>query len=60
MAVRQTFWLAKEGKREHAVGTSTAPAPIPKLTYLLNLKNAPKSHMHTKQTCLCQFQNRLQ
>eukprot|EP00983_Pelagomonas_calceolata_P016606 523996-Pelagomonas_calceolata.AAC.1 len=42
------FWLAKEGKKEHTAGTSTAPALNPKITYLLNLQNALKSHMHTK------------
>eukprot|EP00983_Pelagomonas_calceolata_P008096 262985-Pelagomonas_calceolata.AAC.1 len=43
------FWLAKEEKREPTVGTSTAPTPNPKITYLLNLQNALKSHMHTKR-----------
>eukprot|EP00983_Pelagomonas_calceolata_P056520 1144618-Pelagomonas_calceolata.AAC.1 len=42
------FWLAKEEKREPIAGTSTAPAPCPKITYLSNLQNALKSHMHTK------------
>eukprot|EP00983_Pelagomonas_calceolata_P061540 1146870-Pelagomonas_calceolata.AAC.2 len=36
------------GIREHAAGTSTAPAPAPKLTYLANLQNALKSHACTK------------
>eukprot|EP00983_Pelagomonas_calceolata_P076877 1153608-Pelagomonas_calceolata.AAC.2 len=39
---------AKEGKKEHNAGTSTAPAPNPKITYLPNLQNALMSHMHTK------------
>eukprot|EP00983_Pelagomonas_calceolata_P027459 862450-Pelagomonas_calceolata.AAC.1 len=34
------FWLAKEEKREHTAGTSTAPAPSPEITYLPNLQNA--------------------
>eukprot|EP00983_Pelagomonas_calceolata_P072121 1151567-Pelagomonas_calceolata.AAC.2 len=42
------FWLAKKGKKEHHAGTSTAPTPNPKITYLPNLQNALKSHMHTK------------
>eukprot|EP00983_Pelagomonas_calceolata_P054447 1143692-Pelagomonas_calceolata.AAC.3 len=42
------FWLAKEDKREHTAGASTAPAPNPKITYLTNLQNALKSQMHAK------------
>eukprot|EP00983_Pelagomonas_calceolata_P077719 1153974-Pelagomonas_calceolata.AAC.2 len=42
------FWLAKEEKREQTAGTSTALAPNPIITYLPNLQNALKSHMHTK------------
>eukprot|EP00983_Pelagomonas_calceolata_P047318 1140579-Pelagomonas_calceolata.AAC.2 len=45
-----SFWLAKEEKKEHNAGTSTAPAYNPKTTYLPNLQNALKSHMHTKHT----------
>eukprot|EP00983_Pelagomonas_calceolata_P019423 610629-Pelagomonas_calceolata.AAC.1 len=36
----QSFWLAKEEKKEHNAGTSTAPAPNPKITSLPNLQNA--------------------
>eukprot|EP00983_Pelagomonas_calceolata_P059967 1146156-Pelagomonas_calceolata.AAC.6 len=43
------FWLAKEEKKEHNAGTFTSPAPNPRITYLPNLQNALKSHMHTKQ-----------
>eukprot|EP00983_Pelagomonas_calceolata_P038353 1136778-Pelagomonas_calceolata.AAC.4 len=43
----QVSWFAKKGKREHAMDTSTAPAPAPKLIYLPNLQNALKSHEHT-------------
>jgi hypothetical protein len=42
------FWLAKEEKRVHAAGTSTGPPPAPRLTYLPNLQDALKSHMHDK------------
>eukprot|EP00983_Pelagomonas_calceolata_P046258 1140075-Pelagomonas_calceolata.AAC.4 len=42
------FWLAKEEKKEHNAGTSTAPAPNPKITYLPNLQNVLKSYMHIK------------
>eukprot|EP00983_Pelagomonas_calceolata_P032753 1026239-Pelagomonas_calceolata.AAC.1 len=35
-----SFWLAKEEKKEHTAGISTAPAPNPKITYLPNLQNA--------------------
>eukprot|EP00983_Pelagomonas_calceolata_P080210 1155049-Pelagomonas_calceolata.AAC.1 len=44
------LWLAKEDKREHTAGTSTASAPNPNITYLPDLQNALKSHMQTKQT----------
>eukprot|EP00983_Pelagomonas_calceolata_P037299 1136276-Pelagomonas_calceolata.AAC.5 len=40
MKKKKKNWLAKEGKREHTAGTSTAPAPCPKITYLPNLQNA--------------------
>eukprot|EP00983_Pelagomonas_calceolata_P110492 1159675-Pelagomonas_calceolata.AAC.9 len=42
------FCLAKEEKREHTADTSTCPPPAPKLTYLPNLEDALKFHMHTK------------
>jgi len=44
----QIFWLAKEEKRVRTTGTPTGPPPAPKLTYLPNLQDALKSHMHTK------------
>eukprot|EP00983_Pelagomonas_calceolata_P052226 1142754-Pelagomonas_calceolata.AAC.3 len=44
----QLFWLAKEEKEEHVIGTSTAPAPNPKITYLPNIQNDLKSYMHTR------------
>eukprot|EP00967_Tisochrysis_lutea_P129836 scaffold223782_cov27-Tisochrysis_lutea.AAC.1 len=37
----QIFWLTKEEKGEHAMGTSTAPAPAPQLTFLPKLQTAP-------------------
>eukprot|EP00983_Pelagomonas_calceolata_P045386 1139715-Pelagomonas_calceolata.AAC.7 len=41
--------LVSQGeKKEHNAGTSTAPTPNPKITYLPNLQNALTSHMHTK------------
>eukprot|EP00983_Pelagomonas_calceolata_P115632 1160218-Pelagomonas_calceolata.AAC.26 len=48
-----TFWLAKEEKRDHATGTSAAPASAPKLTYLRNFQNARKSYMHTEHRLGC-------
>eukprot|EP00983_Pelagomonas_calceolata_P084768 1156422-Pelagomonas_calceolata.AAC.5 len=42
------FWLAKEGKREHSGDTFTGPPPAPKLTYLPNLQDALKFHIHTR------------
>eukprot|EP00983_Pelagomonas_calceolata_P031216 980073-Pelagomonas_calceolata.AAC.1 len=42
------FCLAKEERMEQTAGTSTAPAPNPKITYLPNLQNALKYLMHTK------------
>eukprot|EP00983_Pelagomonas_calceolata_P000873 31625-Pelagomonas_calceolata.AAC.1 len=44
-------FVAKEEKRENAAGTSI-PAPNPKITYLPNIQNALKCHMHTKSTGL--------
>eukprot|EP00983_Pelagomonas_calceolata_P053869 1143460-Pelagomonas_calceolata.AAC.1 len=46
---------AKEEKREQTAGTSIAPAPNPKITYLPNLQNALKSHMHTKHRLGCAY-----
>eukprot|EP00983_Pelagomonas_calceolata_P041084 1137898-Pelagomonas_calceolata.AAC.1 len=40
------FWLAKVERREPTTGTSTAPAPSPKITYLPNLHDALKSHVY--------------
>eukprot|EP00983_Pelagomonas_calceolata_P024150 759578-Pelagomonas_calceolata.AAC.1 len=37
-----------EEKREHAAGTSAGPPPALKLTYLPNLQDALKFHMHTR------------
>eukprot|EP00983_Pelagomonas_calceolata_P059775 1146078-Pelagomonas_calceolata.AAC.1 len=42
------FLLAMEGKRGNTASASTAPAPNPTITYLPNLQNALKSHMHTE------------
>eukprot|EP00983_Pelagomonas_calceolata_P122073 1160871-Pelagomonas_calceolata.AAC.3 len=41
------FWLPKEEKGKPIAGTSTAPAPSPKNTYLPNFQNALKSHHDT-------------
>eukprot|EP00983_Pelagomonas_calceolata_P063565 1147787-Pelagomonas_calceolata.AAC.1 len=43
------FWSAEEERREHTAGTSAAPTPSPKITYLPNLQNALKSHLHLKR-----------
>eukprot|EP00983_Pelagomonas_calceolata_P120218 1160683-Pelagomonas_calceolata.AAC.6 len=42
------FWLAKEENKVHSAGTCTGPPPAPKLTYLPNVQDALKSHMHSK------------